>query len=466
MLLPLYLRVLSAEEYGALAIILIVSHIAGLACNGGVDQAMRTHWFDYPAGGEIHRHYVSQNITSTVALSLVCGAFFILLTPELFGLLVRNDKVSGHPAFTELNFSLAILTACANRACSSFYVDLQNREQGLQYFFFKAMYFAISVALQSCFLIIFDAGISGIFVATSIASICQLFTLLTIRRDLLTWRLDLALVGASLKFSAPLVMFGLFYLLDSQLDRWMLSHYLSLRDVGIYSLLLSLFGLLNLSLNALDSTIRPGLYRLIKQNDGAGDHALPEYSTLYVAFGLWVLGAIHVLEQYLVVLTANPDFLQAADYFNLGVLIFIPLIYVRYLGLILLAQTSSLAITLWTLVKLVITGCLMTLLIPAYGLWGALWSIFIGQLVNWLAFHKVTSNSAEYFRLKSHSKLWLSFFSTIIVFPLLLDKIHWSELAWTQCIALTALFYGQLKSYFHTRLSLLPETRRLRVTRS
>ena len=54
------------------------------------------------------------------------------------------------------------------------------------------MYFAISVSCSHAFDYL-DAGISGIFVATSIASICQLLTLLTIRRDLLTWRLDLAL---------------------------------------------------------------------------------------------------------------------------------------------------------------------------------------------------------------------------------------------------------------------------------
>ena len=123
----------------------------------------------------------------------------------------------------------------------------------------------------------------------------------------------------------------MFFAFENQIDKYLIELNLGLKDVGLYTLLIKIFGLLTIGLNALDDGIRPFLYRDLK----AGKTTINKYFNLYAGFGILILFIINSIGYNLEYIIKNTEYLVIQKYFFIGSLVFILIIPVRFYGLLL-----------------------------------------------------------------------------------------------------------------------------------
>jgi O-antigen/teichoic acid export membrane protein len=176
--------------------------------------------------------------------------------------------------------------------------------------------------------------------------------------------------------------FLLFFAFENRIDKYLVELNLGLESVGLYSLLIKVFGLLTIALNAFDDGIRPFFYRNLKESKSL----VNKYFNLYFGFGILILTVINSIGYNLEYILKNKDYLVIQEYFLIGSIIFIMIIPVRFYGLVLVFYKESKKLSYLAFIKVTIITILMILLIPKFELYGALYALFFSYLVNIIMF--------------------------------------------------------------------------------
>ena len=84
---------------------------------------------------------------------------------------------------------------------------------------------------------------------------------------------------------------------------------MSLDDVGVYAILMTIIGVSGILVTALDNVVRPFLYRAIKEGGDYKTSTTALFKDLYVFIGLLSLSGLIFLGSNIQIFTDNPDFL-------------------------------------------------------------------------------------------------------------------------------------------------------------
>jgi len=195
---------------------------------------------------------------------------------------------------------------------------------------------------------------------------------------LFTFNFKKQLLYPSLNYSLKLLPFLFLFYFENQIDKYLIELKLGLTEVGLYALLLKLFGLLVLAMNAMDDGIRPFLYRDLKKGTANAN----KYFSLYIGFAMLVLVFINALGYNLELFFKNEEYLVIKEYFFLSSIVFLLFIPVRYFGLLLVFYKAAFRLSYITAIKVVVMAVLMYFLIPKYELYGALYALLISYVLN------------------------------------------------------------------------------------
>ena len=177
----------------------------------------------------------------------------------------------------------------------------------------------------------------------------------------------------------------LLFAFENQIDKYLIEQNIGLKNVGLYTLLIKIFGLLSIALNAIDDGIRPFIYRDLKN----GKTTINTYFNLYIGFGVVILVLVNTIGYNLEFIIKNTEYLIIQDYFFLGSIVFLLIIPMRFYGLLLVYYKASLKLSYVTSIKVIITVVLMIFLIPIYKLFGALYALSISYLINIIVFASI-----------------------------------------------------------------------------
>ena len=227
LLLPLYTRYLTTEDYGILAVATVVTGLLGTALTGGARGAALKFYYEYE-GADRQRFYGS---LSTI-LVFGAGALFLLVDTfgeAIFGVLF--EQVAYHP-YIRMALWTAYLT-------SVFVVTTQEMlkagEQALAYTGINIAVFACSTGLTIWWVVFEGQGAEGairgkLAGAGIVGLACAGYLLWYVRPAF-----DSSMVKRAFLYSLPLVPHFLAHWVLSSADRVLLERMVPLSDVGVYN---------------------------------------------------------------------------------------------------------------------------------------------------------------------------------------------------------------------------------------
>lgn len=376
-LLPIYLNVISVEQYGVYALINSFSSILGVIIGLKLESAFRIFYFDYDLENDKGR-YLQTLFTSILVISGITAILTILFGEYIFGIAFGNN-VGFFPlgCISVINIFIASMNVL-------YAIDCQNRENRTSYVKYSLTASTISICLQYLGIVVFGFGILSFFLSILISS-CLQFTYVIYIGKLKIGKIDREMLRNSLKYSLPLIPFLLLLTTEQQLDRFFLKKFHSLELLGVYALLLTSIGVFTTMINSLDNSIRPRLFQSLKVDDTV--YNIKYYQYLYVSISLFVLFAVILLAYILPYRIDNKRYLLLVKSIPLFGMSIIPLIYVRYFALLFSYKKDSLNLILISIIKLLALMPIFYLLVPPFGIEGILLSIFVANVFNTIIFY-------------------------------------------------------------------------------
>jgi O-antigen/teichoic acid export membrane protein len=262
LLLALYSRFLLPADYGAVALAETAAMVVIAVATLGVDGALRRLYFDFKDGSVERRDCVATifriagfSLLSFLLLATCIGVAADRLRPDVLG-------VRFYPYI-----ALALLAAGATT-----FVDLrlglwQVEHAPAKYARFSTFVSVTTAAAVVLLVVVFRYGAWGMLAGKALAAVVCMAVALILSRHWLggSWRREYA--RQTLDFGIPLVPHQLLALGLVAADRFILQHYRSLTEVGIYSIAYALGMVTYLVTGAVMLAWSPTFYRLAKGDE-------------------------------------------------------------------------------------------------------------------------------------------------------------------------------------------------------
>ena len=373
LLLPLFLTVIPAEQYGIYVLINSFSTILGVIMGLKLESAYRVFFFEQ----NDKKKYLGILFTSILMSSTLISLLTILLGDLLF------KKVFGADVKFFPYGLLAVINIFIGSINILYAIDCQNREKRKAYVWYALAASFLSISIQYLGIIVFKHGILSFFVAALITGVVQLGYILSTGMFTII-KIERSIINESLRYSLPLIPFLFLLTAEQQIDRFFLKKYHSLELLGIYALLLTASGFFSVLINSLDNALRPRLFQSLKMNDPV--YNVKQYQKIYVSIALVALAGVVLLSYVLPHLIGNLKYLPLLKSIPLFAMSLIPLVYVRYYAVLFSYKKDSKNLIIIGVIKLIVLILVFRAFVPAYGIDGVLLSLFIANLLNALLF--------------------------------------------------------------------------------
>jgi O-antigen/teichoic acid export membrane protein len=367
-LLPLYTRHLTPSDYGVVAIIDLVVNLAALVAGAGIaGAAVREH-----CAGDSPRHHDRVWWTALLFVGLTAALAFlgVFLARDAVAAVAFGAEVLRGPEYLTIALS-ALWVGTVMSTLESYHRTVKASTFLVVVSFGRLLF---NVALNVWFVVVLQLGVSGILwgnlITTVVTCIVYLIPFIRERRAV---TVDTALLAPYWRFGWPLVVFGLLSACMHEADRFLLRVFVSLHDVGLYSVGYQIGqGVNTLVIAPFAAVWGVVVYEVARRQDAAAVYA-QVFGYFVRGLGFVLLGA-SLFSRPLIRLLTPPEYGAAAD--------IVPIICLAYLLFSLHDQfktpalISGRTIALLPVVTIAAVGnvLLNLLLIPAMGAAGAAWA--------------------------------------------------------------------------------------------
>ncbi len=364
LLLPVYVRFLSPSDYGVIGLLLSAEVVTKIIFRWGVDAAFMRLYYDCTD------HRSRQQLASTL--------FFFLLAVDgsLLGVgLAVAPWLSLH-LFGEPGHSLVLSLVLLNTFIIGFYFIpfhvLRIEEKAPQFIALTVSRSVATLLLRLVLVVFGGMGVLGVVLAD--VSVNVVFAGVLARRfvPLIRPMFSTDVLRASLAFGLPRLPHGLAHQVVAVADRYLLSLFGTLRDVGLYSIGAS-FGLaLKLFLSAFEYAWAPFYFATMKEPDAKRTFSL--VTTYGLAILVLLAAGLSATARDLVRLMTTSEFHEAArviPWIAVGVVLQGAYLLTS-IGLNITKQTQYYPVATGLAALTSVTANLV--LIPRFGTLGAAWS--------------------------------------------------------------------------------------------
>ena len=305
LLMPVYTSILTREEYGAMAMMVSMKGIIDIVSNLNIHSG-------------IARDYYEKDINRKVLISTGFWSILILsVTIMSMMLLTRNfwkETVLGLQGY-ETSFILLLMTIPAGSLVSYFSILTRFKKKPVLFSIGMIINLVIQLSIAIYTIVVLRIGISGFFLATLVADIFSIIYFSLLNKEYISFSFNKTYLKRALIFSVPLLPAILAGWVDTSLGQIIVGKYVSLTDLGVYSVALQLASVFTLISTALNNVWSPFLYENYRMQ---GFQKEVERLFLTFIFILSVVSCgISLLSREIILLLSNPDYLNAAIYLTL-----------------------------------------------------------------------------------------------------------------------------------------------------
>src|SRR5262245_35461027 len=302
LLIPIYRRFLTPEDYGVLALVAMLGQVLYTLMNMGQSSAIFRTYFRHEAAAE-RESVVTTSLWLILMMSLPIGLVALALSKPISSVLV------GSPTYTTW-VALAILGVAFKVFLRLPLAILRAREQSRRYAASSIVQTIVGLALAIIFVVGLHMGGRGVLLSQLLAELvlCAYLFPVTLRGMRLSVfsRRD---ASDLLTYGAALVPAGLLSFLIHLSDRYFLKHFDSVGAVGIYALGYRFGEILYFAILAFELAYPPFLFSHLKQPDAKQLYA--RVCTYYFdLMGILWLGVSLPAEEIITIM-AHPSFHEA-----------------------------------------------------------------------------------------------------------------------------------------------------------
>lgn len=304
LMLPIYTRVLSPQEYGVRAMVTVGVDLVGMLCALGLITAM-VRFYTGDDGTARHPEAISTAYLTAAAV-LGTGVILACLAAPWLAVLILGD--ASYAPF--LRLGLVALFFMNTMDLGLAYLRLRQRPGMVATVSFAIL--GLTLGSNIVFVVILRWGVAGILYGEIITY--SLFSLLLARLTLRETgvRFSRALAVRMIRYGAPLTLMPLAWLLVNRSDGVFLTHYGSLAAAGVYALALQCAQVLLVTvIGPFRDVWDPGQFEIARDPAGGRVYARMFHTftiTIVIAAFVFALGADDVIR-----LLAAPAFRDASS---------------------------------------------------------------------------------------------------------------------------------------------------------
>lgn len=375
-----------------------------------INASVLTHYFDFKYNPERLHDYLGNLLRISLIMGFLFTLLMMLIGPTLFQLIFKTEAIAFYP-YGILAIGIGVLW----NFISPYFIFLKNERVLFKYAVLYVLLVVVNVAMHLLLIIGLELGIEGALWAKFLANALLVLIIMTFNFPLLMRQWKKYYLTKALQFSVPLLPFLIINWLQLYGDRFVLERYLDLKAVGIYSLLITLVSLLPLALDAVINGIRPFLFDYFADDVQRNLKGIHQLYRFYFTFCLFTASGIILVGANIHLFTSNQDYLQILPYLTVATMIFFLRCYtsIFFLNLLFLKQSKILSFLSIGL-AVVLLLCLF-LLIPIWGIWGAIIANLAGNLFMLFALG-YTSQQKFYIPLPVKSMIYLPILILFLLF--------------------------------------------------
>jgi O-antigen/teichoic acid export membrane protein len=285
LLLPLYTRVLSPREYGALALLLLCEAFLKVVNRWGLDHGLLRLYYDQPTDGDRRTLASSVALFIAVANAAIAAVLLALTGPinqRLFG---SQEFASAYQWLVVNNFISGFLFLPLTR--------LRVEERARLYASLTFLRSFGTVLVRLVLVIGFRMGVLGLVLADVVVTIVLTVALLSTTRRMLTRRFSTSKLRELLAYGLPHVPHGLLSQTMSMVDRFVLGLYMPLEQVGIYLIGSTVSSVVKFYPVAFEAAWMPFAFDSLRRNDAPALFArMATYAFAVLALSTVALAAL------------------------------------------------------------------------------------------------------------------------------------------------------------------------------
>ena len=368
LLLPIYTRYLTPNDYGVKELIGLTTDVIGILMATAISSAIYRFYFEYD--DEKNRNEViSTAIIGLGTAGLLALALLSLLTRPMARYIIDAPEL-----YYYFNISLVSMWFYSINDIGFNY--LRARQQSILFVALSVLRLIMVIALNVYFIVFLGIGVLGILWSTLVVAVITTCILIIPIMYKVGVVFDKKKIKNMLRFGLPLIPSQLGAFIVHLSDRFFIKGYCSIADAGLYSLGYR-FGTIPSDFVSVpfNQVWQPRRLELYKQPDS--EELFGKIFTYYLALITFVGLGIAVLTKDLIMIIADKKFWSAYQIVPIIVLanIVFTLHYHFNIGIIIQKKTKYLAYINLSNGMLVLG--LNFLLIPTYGVFGAAYATLI-----------------------------------------------------------------------------------------
>lgn len=402
-LLPIYTRVLAPNEYGVFDLIIVCGAFLNLAFGLEIYQAVARRLAEVSEP-------VARRIVSSTAFWFVMASnaiFFLsalILAPILAPMVAAN--VSTPHEIVILGALFIALNGVYVVLLNQFRWELRVKE----YTLITLIYAGASVLLAVLFTFGLDLGFVGVMLA-QVGAVAIASTLCILRlRSSYAFVFDVSHLTEMLRFSAPLVPASLAVFISIFANRFALTQFSSLEQVGVFAVASRVSMMAALLVSGVQAALTPLVYKYHAQPETA--RQLSEIFAVFSAGGLFFCVTVTLFSHEIILVFSTAQYMDAAPLIALLVpSVLLSQIYVFAPGIGIAKKTIW---QLWISIAAALVSVVANiLLVPFFGIWGAAVATFVSSLAFWMLWLRVSQRL--YFVPYVWGKTFLGIFAALVV---------------------------------------------------
>lgn len=228
LMLPIYTKYLTPDDYGVVALVLSLQSFLPLIMTLQVHNSISRFYFDYLEDREKLRVFISTILVVVLFLSVIV----------LIGLLFYIDEILSFvfPKTVGYNeiFALGIFASFFGVFSSTFINLIRVQQKAKLFMKVSLVLFMLSLGVNIAEVIILERAAYGAIEASLISAILSFIVYLCLVREFFIFKFDFYKIIEPLKFSIPLIPHSLSGLIFMYSDRIILERYVTLSAIGLY----------------------------------------------------------------------------------------------------------------------------------------------------------------------------------------------------------------------------------------
>jgi O-antigen/teichoic acid export membrane protein len=287
LLLPLYVRRISAREYGVFSLMMLALSLIVIVLRMGLNHAFFRQYYETD-DPERRRRIVGSALVFLIISSATVIALMYPAAPRLSAMLLGGDR--GRASLMRL-----VLITCFFEVITLVPESiLRAKFKSLRYSVLNIVALAFQLGAISYLVLFVDASATGIIVGRLAGTIFEAMIFYVAVRRELSLGISLAETRAMLAFGSPLVLSQLLSTLFVMIDRFFVDRYGSEGDVGVYSLACSVVLLISVLITVPFSQVWSVMRFSVMNEEGATEYysRVLTYVTIASMFLALLLAAV------------------------------------------------------------------------------------------------------------------------------------------------------------------------------